>query len=74
MPAFTTACHEMISRSWASMMKAPRTTSPFRQVNSKPSLHRHRFDRMTMTLPSWTCSGRSEYFRANSRLWAFMIR
>jgi hypothetical protein len=37
MPAFATARQAMISRSWASMMKAPRTTSPFQQVNSKPS-------------------------------------
>ena|GEM_PF-2711697 len=29
-PAFTTARHEMISRSWASMRKAPRMMSPFR--------------------------------------------
>ena len=38
-PAFTTARQAMISRSWASMMKAPRTTSPFQQVNPNPSLH-----------------------------------
>jgi hypothetical protein len=37
MPAFTTAREEMISRSCASMMKAPQMTSPFQQVNSKPS-------------------------------------
>jgi hypothetical protein len=38
-PAFTTVRQAMISRSWASMMKAPRTMSPFQQVNSNPSLH-----------------------------------
>ena len=36
----------------ASMMKAPRTMSPFQQVNSNPSEHQRRFERMTMTLPS----------------------
>ena len=35
-----------------STMKAPRTMSPFQQVNSKPSEHQRRFERMTMTLPS----------------------
>ena len=29
-PALTTARQAMISRSWASMTKAPRTMSPFR--------------------------------------------
>jgi hypothetical protein len=33
MPIFATAHQETISRSWASMMKAPRTMSPFQQVN-----------------------------------------
>ena len=59
MPAFATAHQAMTSRSWASMMKAPRTTSPFQQVNSKPSEHQRRFERMTTTLPSWARSGRS---------------
>jgi hypothetical protein len=40
-------------------MKAPRMTSWFQQVNSKPSLHHLRFERMTMTLPSWRRAGRS---------------
>jgi hypothetical protein len=51
-PALTTARQAMISRSWASMMKAPRTMSPFQQVNSNPSEHQRRFERMTITLPS----------------------
>ena len=37
MPAFTTARQAMSSRSWASMMNAPLTMSPFQQVNSKPT-------------------------------------
>lgn len=44
------------------------------RVNSNPSLHQRRFERNTMTLPSWTGYGRSEYLRASNRLWAFMIR
>jgi hypothetical protein len=37
MPAFATAVQAMISRSKASMMKAKRMTSPFKQVNSSSS-------------------------------------
>lgn len=43
------------------------------RVNSKPSLHQRRFERITLILPSWMCSGRSEYFRASSKLCAVMI-
>jgi len=52
MPAFTTARQEMIYRSCASMMKAPRMTSSFQQVNSKPSEHHRMFERIVTTLPS----------------------
>jgi hypothetical protein len=52
MPAPATACQAMISRSWASMIKAMRRMSPFQQVISKPSEHQRRFERMTITLPS----------------------
>src|SRR5687767_11379230 len=38
-PAPVAARQAMTSRSWASRTKAPRTTSPFQQVNSKPSEH-----------------------------------
>ena len=44
------------------------------RVNSNPSEHQRRLERMTMTLPSLMCSGRSEYLRVSSRLWVFMIR
>jgi len=50
MPTFTTTRQAMTARSCASMMKAPRTTSPFQHVNSKPSEHQHRFERMTATI------------------------
>ena len=32
------------------MMKAPRTTSPFQHVNSNPSLHQRRFERLESEL------------------------
>lgn len=35
------------------MIKAMRMTSPFQQENSRVSEHQRRFERMTMTLPSW---------------------
>ena len=74
MPASATACQAMISRSWASMMKATRTRSPFQQAISKPSEHQRRFERMTMTLPSWTRPVLRPVCLASSMLFCRMIR
>lgn len=52
MPALATARQAMISRSWASMTKAARTTSPFQQPNSNQSEHQRRLERITMTVAS----------------------
>jgi hypothetical protein len=51
-PALITARHAMVSRTWASMMNAPLTMSPFQQVYSNPSEHQRRFERMTIMQPS----------------------
>ncbi len=74
MPAFSTAHHAMIFRSWASMTKAFRRTSPFQQANWKPSLHQRRSGRGVTTSPSRARSGRSKLRRASSGLCPCMIR
>src|SRR5205085_3808988 len=40
------------SRSWQSRAKARRTTSPFQQVNSRPSEHQRMLERSVATWPS----------------------
>jgi len=55
-------------------MKATRTISPFQQVISKPSEHQRRFERMTMTLPSWTRPVLRLVCLVSSRPFCCMIR
>src|SRR6185436_10652686 len=74
MPALATACQAMISRSWASMMKARRTRSPFQQEISNPSEHHRRFERMTTTLPSWRRPFLRPVCRARSMPFCRIIR
>ena len=56
------------------MMKAMRTISPFQQVISKPSEHQRRFERMTITLPSWTRPLLRPVWRASSMPFCRMMR
>lgn len=49
-------------------------TSPFQQVNSGPSEHQRKFERIITTLPSWLRSGRSKPDRSGSKLLFFMMR
>ncbi|MNL17396.1 hypothetical protein D3C87_1384880 [compost metagenome] len=74
MPALATAVQAMISRSKASMMKARRMTSPFQQVNSSPSEHQRKFERMTMTLPSWMRPLRTAVCFSSNMAWLPMMR
>lgn len=48
-------------------------TSPFQQANSRPSEHQRRFDRMTMTFPSWTRPSRRPVCRSRSSAACCMI-
>ena len=45
------ATQPITSRSWQSRAKATRTTSPFQQVNSRPSEHQRTFERIVATWP-----------------------
>jgi hypothetical protein len=57
-PAPMVATQAMTSRSWVSMAKAMRTTSPFQQEISKPSDAQRRFEAGATTAPSWARIGR----------------
>ena len=48
--------------------------SPFQHAISKPSEHQRRFERMTMTLPSWTRPVLRPVCLASSMLFWRMIR
>ena len=47
-------------------------TSPFQQMNSKPSEHQRRSERITTTLPSWLRPGRWPLCFSRSRPWTFI--
>lgn len=55
-------------------MNARRTASPFQQVNSRPSQYQRRFDRITMTLPSWTRPLRTAVCFSRIMAWLAMMR
>jgi hypothetical protein len=58
MPAPVVATQAITSRSWVSMAKATRTTSPSQQGISKPSEAQRRFEAGATTVPSWARIGR----------------
>ena len=49
-------------------------TSPFQQVNSSPSEHQRRFERLTITLPSWRRPLRTAVCFSSSMAWLPMMR
>src|SRR5438105_860285 len=57
----------MTSRSWQSRAKARRTTSPFQQVNSRPSEHQRMLERSVATWPSCLRGRRRPVCRASSK-------